>query len=240
MKTAIKCILISSIVFLLTGCLYPEERLKQNQIPYKDQIEAVQSAVHQYQEANEGLLPIKTRDMETPIYQKYPIDFNELAPRFISEPPGNAYESGGVFLYVLVDVETNPTVKLLDLQITEKIRDLQIRLEMYKASNGYPPFEDVIGKDLFTVDYKKLGYDEDPYIVSPFSGNNLPLMINNKNELYVDYRIDLYDALNKYDHSYKPGDDIRDILVENSMFVPTNSVPYTIDSEKNEPIFLNK
>src|SRR5690606_11553457 len=96
---------------LLSGCLYPQEKKVENQIPYEDQIKSVQTAVDQYKETTNGLLPIKTRDYETPIYIKYPIDFSKLAPRFIATPPGNAYESGGVFQYVLIDVETNPTVK---------------------------------------------------------------------------------------------------------------------------------
>ena len=32
--------------------------------------------------------------MNTPIYQKYPIDFQKISPRYIQEAPGNAYESG--------------------------------------------------------------------------------------------------------------------------------------------------
>lgn len=65
------------VLLTLTGCMYPEEKLVQNQVPYKDQLDSVQSAVNQYKEANGGLLPIKTKDAETPIYQKYPIDFKK-------------------------------------------------------------------------------------------------------------------------------------------------------------------
>src|SRR5690348_7684666 len=82
---------------ILSGCMYPKEELTQNQVPYKDQIKAVQSAVDDFQKDNGGILPIKTKDAETPIYQKYPIDFKKIAPKYIAEPPGNAYESGGIF-----------------------------------------------------------------------------------------------------------------------------------------------
>lgn len=224
---------------LLSGCLYPEERLKHNEIPYKDQLAAVQSAVEQFQIDNDGILPIKTRDMTTPIYQKYPIDFKKISPKYMAEPPGNAYESGGVYIYVLVDVETKPTVKLLDLKITEKIRDLNLRVDIYKSSNKYPPFKEKVGTNVFTLDNKKLGYKGEPFIVSPFTGKNLPLVISNTGEIFIDYRMDLYEYLNKYKSNYNTGDDIRDILVDNSMFVPTNSLPYTID-DNSEPIFLTK
>jgi hypothetical protein len=229
------CFLIS--MFLLSGCLYPEERLKQNQIPYKNQLESVQTAVDEFAKDNNGLLPIKNREANTPIYQKYPIDFNKLIPKYIQEPPGNAFENGGIFLYVIVNPETKPTVKLIDLRMAEVIRELQVRLNIYRQKNGYPPFKDVIADKVFTLDFKKLGYKEPPFVVSPFSGKNLPLVINNKGEIFVDYRIDLFEALKKHKHSYKTGDDIRGILVENSMFVPAFSLPYTIN-EKNEPIFL--
>jgi hypothetical protein len=238
MKIISKYIAIMITIIFLTGCLYPQDRLTQNQIPYEDQISSVQSAVDQYKEANNGLLPIKDRDMTTPIYQKYPIDFNKLAPRFIPEPPGSAFESGGVFLFVLIDVENNPTVKLLDLKISEAIRDLNLRINMYRQVHEYPPFKDNIGADLYTLDYDKLGMKEAPFVISPYSGNNLPLMINNKLEIFVDYRMDLYDALGKYEHSFKAGEDIRQILATNYMFVPAHSVPYTIDDNTNEPIFL--
>ncbi|MBD8070260.1 hypothetical protein F7888_15085 [Bacillus sp. PS06] len=232
-------IIVLGMLFFLTGCMYPQEKLVQNQVPYEHQLESVQASVEQFQEANDGLLPIKTRDMETPLYQKYPIDFNKLIPRYIADPPGSAYESGGVYLYVLVDVETNPTVKLFDLTISEKIRDLNLRLDMYRREHGFPPIKEVIESEFFTLDYQKLGLKEEPFVVSPFTGNNLPFIINNEIEVFVDYRIDLYDALTKHEHTFKEGEDIRSILVDHSMFVPSHSTPYTINSE-NEPIFLKK
>lgn len=51
--------------------------ISKNQIPYKDQILAVQTAVDTFKKDNGGILPIKTKEAETPIYQKYPIDFKK-------------------------------------------------------------------------------------------------------------------------------------------------------------------
>ena len=238
MSLIIKFTTILAVVLFMSGCLYPEERLEQNQVPYKDQSVAVQVAVDQFEESNNGLLPIKTRDMTTPLYQKYPIDFNKLTPRYMQEPPSMAFENGGVYLFVLVNVETVPTVKLIDLRITEEIRNLNLRLNMYKQSNGYLPYKKVLAETIFLLDFEKLGYEQPPSVKSPFSGKNLPLLINHKDEIFVDYRMDLYEALQKNkNYTFKTGDDIRDLLVNNSMFVPVYSVPYTID-EKNDPIFL--
>lgn len=224
------------VLITLTGCMYPEEKLVQNQVPYKDQLDSVQSAVKQFQEENGGILPIKTKDAETPIYQKYPIDFKKIVPKYISEPPGNAYENGGLFQYVLVDVEENPTVKLLDLRMAETIREIKMRIE----ANGYPPFKEQIATNIYSLDFKKIGYKEEPVAISPFTNQNLHFIISTDGEIFIDYRSDLYQAMKSTKLDLKEGEDIRHILVNESMFVPAYSLPYTIDKSTNEPIFLTK
>jgi hypothetical protein len=224
------------VLSVLTGCMYPEEKLVQNQVPYKDQLDSVQSAVNQFKEANGGILPIKTKDAETPIYQKYPIDFNKIVPRYLSEAPGNAYENGGLFQYVLVDVEENPTVKLLDLRMAETIREIKMRI----TANGYPPFKDKITDQLYTLDFKKIGYKQEPVAVSPFTNHNLRYVVSTQGEIYIDYSSDLYQAIKSSKEDLKEGEDIRHILVNQSMFVPAYSLPYTIDESSGEPIFLEK
>ncbi|WP_246942214.1 hypothetical protein [Bacillus pinisoli] len=224
---------------LLSGCLYPDDRLAQNTIPYKEQLVSVQSAVNQFKEDSGGLLPIKDRDMATPIYQKYPIDFGKVVPRYMAEPPSTAYENGGIYQYVLVDVEENPTVKLIDLRLADAIRDLKTRINMFKQTNGgYAPLDQVLASHIYTIDYEKLGYKEPPFVVSPFTGENLPFIMSNEGEIYIDYSIDLYKLLQESDHNFQPGDDIRPLLLLDSVFVPAFSVPYTINN--NEPVFLDE
>ncbi|MBY0122580.1 hypothetical protein [Bacillus sp. S/N-304-OC-R1] len=229
------CYLLLSIP-LLSGCMYPKENLAQNKVPYEDQLSAVQTAVNSYKEANGGLLPIKTRDETTPIYQKYPIDFKKLVPQYMAAIPGNAYESGGIFQYVLIDAETDPKVKIFDLRMAETIRDIKLRMKAQK----YPPYKEQIAKNVFTMDYQKLGYKEDPAALSPYSGRNLPFVITGEAEVYVDYTSDLHEAIKDKDLSYEPGDDIRGILTKSSAFVPAYSLPYTIDEKTKNPIFLAK
>ncbi|HYK72008.1 MAG TPA: hypothetical protein VEV44_02590 [Pseudoneobacillus sp.] len=230
-------IIIMFTIVLLAGCMYPEEKLTQNQIPYQDQIDSVQNAVNQFQKDNGGILPIVTKEGDTPIYQKYLIDFQRLAPKYMAKAPGNSFESGGIFQYVLVDVETNPTVKLLDLRMTDKIRDIKLRIS---ANGGYPPYKEKIGENVFSLDYKKLGLEEEPFVVSPFSNVNLPFVVGSNGEVYVDYRIDLYKKLQGIDIKPLLKKDIRYLLVEDSMFVPAYSLPYGIDENTKEPIFLNE
>ncbi|UII57948.1 hypothetical protein LS684_13350 [Cytobacillus spongiae] len=229
-------VFILILTLMLTGCMYPQEKLVENQIPYQDQAEAVQSAVLQFQQDNGGILPIKTRDMETPIYQKYPIDFKKITPKYMAEPPGNAFEMGGIFQYVLVDVEEDPKVKLLDLRIAEKIRELNLRIKM----NQYPPYKDQIAENVFTLDFTELGYKQEPVVTSPYSEQNLPFVITGDAQIYVDYRMDLYQALQTTDETLEAGQDIRSILVKDSLIVPAYSLPYTVDEKTNEPIFLVK
>lgn len=224
-------------VFLLCGCLYPEEQKVQNQVPYEDQIEAVQSAVDKFQKDNDGILPVKTKDKDTPIYQKYLIDFKKLVPEYMSEPPGNSLEGGGVFQYVLVDVEKKPTVKIFDLRIAQTIQDIKLRI---KLKSTYTPYKEKVNNNVYTLDFSKLGYKEDPVVQSPYSHKDLSFVASTDGEIYVDYLPDLYDALKKYDHHLKPGDDVREILVENSFFVPAYSLPYTIDKKTGEIVFMNE
>lgn len=223
-------------VSLLTGCLYPEDNLKKNQVAYPDQLQSVQTAVNTFKQNTGGMLPIKNSEPDTPIYQKYPVDFNRLIPDYLSDSPGNSYESGGVFQYVLIDVETNPTVKLLDLRAVEEVRELNLRVKMYREKHGYPPFKEVISEHVLALDFEKLGYKETPQVVSPYSEKHLPLVIDNEGNIYIDYSMDLYAKLQEGKHTYKEGDDIRPLLTADSPFVPAFSLPYTV--KDGEPVFL--
>ncbi|MDF2858887.1 MAG: hypothetical protein K0Q87_4738 [Neobacillus sp.] len=236
MKWKMLTAILTLTILFLSGCMYPDNELAKNQIPYEDQIQSVQQAVNSFQEDNGGILPIKTKDLETPIYQKYPIDFKRITPKYLSEPPGNAFESGGIFQYVLIDVETNPTVKLLDLRMAETIRDINLRIK----TSGYPPFKEKIADNVYTIDFGELGFKQPPVVVSPYTNQNLPLIITGNAEVFVDYRQDLYQVLQKSNKKVNPGEDIRNILLEDSMIVPAYSLPYTIDENNNEPIFFNQ
>lgn len=224
------------LLIVLSGCLYPNERRAENQIPYLDQIESVQRAVEQFQQ-DTGVLPIHTREMGTPIYQKYPVDFSQLIPRYLQQAPGNSFENGGIFQYVLVNVEENPEVKVLNLSGMSEIRELQMRVRQYEKKNQYAPIDEMVDTGLFTLQFDKLGYKEAPKINSPYFDTSLPLLMDNSGQVYIDYRIDLNIALNEFEHSFQPGDDVREILVQNSPIVPAFSIPYTIDAN-GEPIFF--
>ncbi|GGB33534.1 hypothetical protein F3157_09555 [Virgibacillus dakarensis] len=227
-----------AVSLFLSGCLYPDNELAKNQVPNEDQLELVQKSVNEYREKTNGLVPIKTKEQDTPIFQKYLVDFTALKEKhLLTEIPGNAYENGGVYQYTLITPEDNPRVKLIDLRITETIRKVSVQLDIYRNEHLYPPYGDQIANGIYKLNYKKLGFDSEPVVESPYSQKNLPIIMDTEGKIYVDYRMDLYEALTEGKHDYKEGDDIRYLLAENTPFVPVYSLPYTVHD--GEPVFLH-
>lgn len=221
---------------VLGGCMFPDSE-RVNNIPYEDQLQSVQSAVDAYQE-NTGVLPIKTKPANTPLMERYPVEFGRLVPGYMADPPSNSFEGGGLFQYVLVDVETDPTIKLIDLRVTERLQELQTKINAFRAKEGKFPFDGSLGKNQFTIDYEKVFVSEEPYIPSPYSDKELPIYVDGSGQLFVDYREDMKQVLENTDESLNPGDDLRYLLYEDSPFAPAYSQGYSID-EQGEVIFLN-
>src|SRR5690606_4397499 len=236
MKKPTMFILLLLITVFLTACGYPQSERAENQIPYEDQLITVQNAVNQYRGASGGLLPIKTRDMEVDQYIKYPIDFSKIVPDYTAEVPTNAFETGGIFQYVLMDVEENPTVKLVDLQAAEAIRSVNVRKS---ANGGKAPISEILADNVYKFNHDAMGFSEEPTVVSPYSGRNLPMVITGSGVVYIDYSKDLYSALQEYEGELEAGQDIRFILYEDHAVVPAYSLPYTIN-EDNEPVFITE
>lgn len=77
-----------------------------------------------------------------------------------------------------------------------------------------------------------MGLKEAPTVTSPFSQKDLYFVVDGGGNIFVDYTPDLYDVLQGHDGDINPGDDIRELLVQNSEFVPAYSLPYTIDKKQ--------
>ena len=230
MKLSKWFVLLSIIMLLLTGCGSSTNFDQSSLRPDIDMLGGVQRAVNEYHE-DTGVLPIKTRDQDTDIFIKYLIDFEKLVPKYIGSPPANAYEKGGIFQYIIWNPEENPTVKLVDLRTPERIREINIRFKGTK----YPQFKDKVAEHVYTINFENIGYKENVTVQSPYSNNQLPLIVSAEGDIYVDYSIDLYTYMKDNDIVAQPGDDIREILVDNFPVVPAYSLPYTVD-ENNEPI----
>lgn len=221
------------LLLIMSGCMYPQSELAKNQAAVDDQIEMVQQAVFQYREQTDGLLPIKTKPNDVSVYEKYLIDFTMLKEKqLISTTPATAYENGGFFQYVIITPEEDPRVKLIDLRTTEKLREINIKLDIYRQKNIYPPFGEQVAEGVFAVNQEKLGLKEEPSVISPFTGQNLPILMTTEGQLIIDYRIDLQLALEEFNVDVNEGEDIRFILEDNYHFVPAYSLSYTIDGDK--------
>ncbi|OAS14069.1 hypothetical protein [Paenibacillus oryzisoli] len=234
-------LLVIILVILLTGCAYPQELRKENQINPAEFITVVGQAVDTYHEKT-GVLPIKNSDMTTPLYEKYVIDFPKLKKtNLLSSVPANAFESGGVFIYVLVDAETKPIVKLMDLSAYQSVEDVQKKVNDYIAKHSGNIPQGVAINDAYAyVDLKLIGMKE-PDIKSVYNRKNtITYLINRQTgEVSIDYAMDInmFIKNNALESSFKPDQDLRRILVDKSYFVPIRSVSYVW--KNNQPMPQN-
>ncbi len=231
--TVITLIVITST--LLSGCLYPKERRAENQVPHTYYVESTQKAVEQFQ-ADSSVLPIVTKPLDTPIFEKYEIDFARLMPKYLPDAPANAFEKGGIYKYTLIDVETKPTVRLIHLGNVSLVADVQMAVNRYKANYDKLPVKQDIGHGYYAIDFKAIAM-KDTQITSPFSNSFLPLIMNNKGEVGIDYSLDLAQLIKKPEVTIPAKSDPRYVLARESMFVPIKSFPYGI--ENGEPVLLD-
>ncbi|WP_141680900.1 hypothetical protein [Caryophanon tenue] len=221
---------------LLSGCggsfsaSEEQQRLQQQVNP--DDVQAVQRAVEAFQQDSGGLLPIKTVDNDTDIYIKYLIDFQKLVPTYLAALPDNAYEKGGIYQYVIWDAEQSPTVKLVDLNAAERIREINLRVMVQQ----YPAFQEQIADYIYTLNYERMGL-EPLSVQSPYSTNYLPIVVTTQGQAIVDYRIDLQRLIDDMDIDITPGEDLRPLLIERFDVLPAYSVPYTVN-EAREVVFF--
>lgn len=230
MRSKVFYLSVGLIMFLLlSGCMYPNSEKAKNQIPNEEQLASVQTAVDAYRESTNGLIPIKTKDNDVDYYEKYLIDFSKLQEaELMSEAPGTAYENGGLYQYSIIDPEDSAEVKLIDLRLSEKMREVRTKLHIYRSKHQYPPFGEKLSKNMFKLNFEKLGYDEAPSVVSPYSHENLPFVIDGEGEVYIDYRIDLNNAIKEFGEK-EIEDDPREVLTNHYPFVPIYSSAYKIE-----------
>jgi hypothetical protein len=214
------------MVLILSGCLYPEHMRGENKASGVEYVTLVQSAIDQYQ-TKTSVLPIKNSSMETPIYEKYVIDFGRLLESpFLSEVPPNAFEKGGGSQYVLVNVEVKPQVRLLDLVTAQTVNELQNAVSSYKTNhNGALPLGEAVSAGWHTINYEKMGTSM-VQVRSVFSGRYLSLLLNKNGQVIVDYGPDIMKLIQEKALTPQETIDLRTLLVEHSMFVPVKSAAY--------------
>ncbi|WP_407649435.1 hypothetical protein [Brevibacillus composti] len=227
-------VMILMLSALLGGCLYPEERKQENQIPSEFYLEATQKAVEQFQQET-GVLPIATKNIDTPIFEKYEIDFRKLMPKYLPDVPANAFEKGGVYKYVLIDVETKPQVRLINLSAVSKVGDIQAAVDRFQRNYEKLPVKADIGNGYFSIDFEKLSMKE--VQIPAMAGNYLlPLVMNAEGKVGIDYAADIATVLRTSQAEVPAKTDPRYVMARESMFVPAKSFPY--EMVEGEPRLL--
>jgi hypothetical protein len=225
---SISILLIGVVMLLsLSGCVYSNEIKQQNSPATGEYIGLVQNAVDQYIKRN-GVPPIQNKDQNTPVYEKYLVDFRKLKNyNLISAIPTNAFENGGTVIYVLINVETKPIVKLMDLISYQKMVDLQKEVNLWIQKHpGQIPKGEAVTDQFYLLDMSKLPIKK-VQIESPYSRQLLSILINASGGIAIDYSPELIKAMNK--SGLQPGDeqlDLRTVLVDQAFFVPAWSFPY--------------
>jgi hypothetical protein len=222
--------LISVMVLMaavLSGCLYPKDSLAQNRAPAKEAVRTIQAAVDQYRTDQSGMLPIENSSTETPKYEKFIIDFGKLQRmNYLSDIPSAAFEKGGNYYFLLLDEETDPNVKLMDLHLYQQMNDIQKWSDEYKrASGGELPAGEEVYPSFYYIDFEKLGH-KSPDLRSVYSGQPLNVMIHDNGTVFADYGIDLRKAVEKTGGNPDSAKDLRELLVSSSDFVPVKSPMY--------------
>jgi len=233
-RKAFALVLLLCLTSLLGGCLYPEERRAENQVPSTVYLEMVQKAVEQFQ-AESGVLPIVTKPFDTPVFEKYEIDFNRLIPRYLPDYPGNSFEKGGIYKYVLIDVETNPTVRLIHLGIVSQVADVQQAVDRYFSYYGQWPLGEQVASGYYRVDFAKLNTDPQQ-VTSMVSNQLLPFVINEQGVVGIDYAADIAAVIRSAKVTVPANSDPRHVLARESMYVPVKSFAYAM--KEGEPVLV--
>lgn len=210
----------------LTGCLYPKERLVENQAPPREAVRNVQAAIEQFQ-ADRGLLPIKNSAADTPVYEKFIIDFAKLQRmNYISDIPNAAYEKGGDYYFLVLNEETEPIVRLMSVVVYQQLNDLQAKVDAYAAANGGAlPIGEEAYPSFYYLAVDRLGVAK-PDIRSVFGGQPLSVLVHESGTVFGDYGIDVRQAVERSETEPAGEQDLRELLMLQSLFVPVKSPAY--------------
>lgn len=217
---------LSIPLLTLSGCLYPDDQTPGGEASAREAVLTVQDAVDRYFEQT-GVLPIENADESVPTYEKYKVDLDKLQRSdYLGSIPPIAFEKGGRFQFLIIDEETKPQVKLLDLSVYQQVGEVQKKVVAYFASHkGEIPAGEQVYPGYVSVDFDKLGSDA-PDVRSVYSRQPVNLIMDIAGKVYVDYGIDIVTAIGKSKTAPTPDSDLRRYLLDASYYVPVKSVAY--------------
>lgn len=221
---AIAC--LAALMLSLSGCLYPEEQTPGNDVSARQSVLTVQDAVDRFKE-DQGLLPIVSADESVPEYEKYRIDLGKLKRmNYLGSIPNVAFESGGSDQFLIIDEETKPAVKLLDIPVYQQAVSVQKKVAEYMDKHGgEAPAGEALYPGYWSLDFKKLGGSE-PDVRSMFSGQSLTFMVDKAGTVYLDYALDIATAVGKSSATPSADEDLRHLLADASYYVPVKAPVY--------------
>lgn len=214
------------LLALLQGCMYPKELRKENQQSARESVLLVQSAVNEYLK-DTGLLPIQNSEEDVPRYEKFRVDFEALKHSGkLSATPSSAFEAGGAGSYLIIDEETEPKVRIMDLAVAQYVNDVARAVASYTRKQGRLPSKEEAYPGFYRIDEAAVGLKASN-VRNPFSGEPLALMMDEQGRVYADYAMELMQVIEAWDTP--PAEDradLRPLLTESSCYVPLKSVPY--------------
>lgn len=182
------------LLALLQGCMYPQELRKENQQSAREGVLVVQSAVDDYLK-DTGLLPIQNSEADVPRYEKFRVDFEALKHSGkLSAAPASAFEAGGAGAYLIIDEETEPKVRIMDLAVAQYVNDAARAVDSYKRKQGRLPAKEEAYPGFYRIDEAAAGL-KPSNVRNPFSGEPLPLMMDEQGRVYADYAMELMQAI---------------------------------------------
>ncbi|MCM3627444.1 hypothetical protein M3194_08705 [Paenibacillus glycanilyticus] len=220
-------VILTVAVLSLSGCMYPKSELKQNQAAPKEAVRNVQAAIEQYQ-SETGMLPMKNSDEDTPVYEKFLVDFAQLKNKgYLSSIPTAAFENGGNYYFLIINEETKPQIKLMNLVTYQQINDIQSWVNDYKGSHdGQLPKGEQAYPGYSYIDYKAMN-KKSPDLRSEYSSQTLAAIMDDTGRVYTDYGIDIMQAVQKKGDAEPGADaDLRAVLVDSDMYVPVKAPVY--------------
>ncbi|RCX23247.1 uncharacterized protein DUF3939 [Fontibacillus phaseoli] len=228
LRPALTAALLGVSAGLLAGCLYPGEHRQERGVSYVESVDRIQSAVDRFQD-DQAILPIITAGEETPRYEKFRIDLDMLHKQgYLDEIPDTAFEKGGRAYFLLINEEQDPAVKVMDLMTAQKVNDVQRMVDKYRNSHdGKLPVtkQEETYPGLYTVDLKQAGA-EAYSLKSVYSGQTQDYLVDETGRVFADYAFDIMQALDKSGTTPRDNKDLREVLTEQSYFVPVKSLPY--------------
>ncbi len=227
LRGALVALTLALAVMPLSGCMYPKDRMKQNAAP-KEAIRNVQGAIDQYYDELQ-LLPIKNSSQSVPVYEKFLVDFDKLLSRgYISTMPAASFEGGGNYYFLILDEDSDPRVKLMDIVTAQRITDIQGWVNAYMQDHTAVPKASAVYPGFYEIDYKAMKRKE-PTLVSVFSGIPQRAILDEDGTVFTDYGVDIMQLLERdKGKTYEENIDLRTLLVESSDYVPVKAPAYKL------------